>query len=769
MKESIKKRLSLGEIGWKELSLELIRQLTVGAVAFIISTASVYGELRPFGLSFLAAVPSEYLALSALGGFLGYLFPFSSFTTLRYFAALFAIVAIKTMLAAIMKSDFRPIWPSAICLTVTAATGLVISGGDKTEILFSLAEGVISAGGTYFLGRTFRLLRRKASGLRGQELACLLISVNLVFMGCSGIVAGNISIGRILAAAFVLVASRYGQANAGAISGITAGFMASLSLGNITPLPIFAFGGLMAGVFAVNGRYISIIAYMLSSATAAALGGDLAVALGYIIEAAFGAAISLCIPRSASVKIGKLFSPPVKTVSENGMKKAVTMRLRYAAGALSDVSNTVDNVARELGRINSPDFDTVISNIESSACRGCTLSVHCWEQKKNDTVSAVLDMIKGIKDGEEEPVSFAPDEFRGRCIRPAKMGQAVFRHYSDYASRIAAESRLSDVRSIVSDQFDGISNMLSDLACELSRDEAFDDVTAAKIASALKNIDIHADECGCRLDKYGRMTVEIIVKPTEKIRYARMQILRAVEACCDRDFEPPTFNEFNKSVYIILGEKATISVDIGVSQHAAAPSGICGDAYNHFSDGKGRVFMVLSDGMGTGGRAAVDGAMASGLMSRLLKAGFGYDCSLSIVNSAMLFKSTDESLATVDISCIDLFSGRCDLLKAGAAPTIIKRNGKSGRAQSTSLPAGILREVGFDKASVKLSVGDAVIMMSDGAVSDGTEWISAELESWRDGNAQALAEHLMHSARRRRSDNHDDDITVLAAIIERAV
>ena len=82
--------------------------------------------------------------------------------------------------------------------------------------------------------------------------------------------------------------------------------------------------------------------------------------------------------------------------------------------------------------------------------------------------------------------------------------------------------------------------------------------------------------------------------------------------------------------------------------------------------------------MGTGGRAAVDGAMASGLMARLLKAGFGYNCSLKILNSSMLFKSTDESLATVDVACIDLLSGRTELLKAGAAPTVMLRGGKCG-------------------------------------------------------------------------------------------
>ena len=171
--------------------------------------------------------------------------------------------------------------------------------------------------------------------------------------------------------------------------------------------------------------------------------------------------------------------------------------------------------------------------------------------------------------------------------------------------------------------------------------------------------------------------------------------------------------------------------------------------------------------MGSGGRAAVDGAMAAGLMGRLLKAGFGYDCSLSILNSSMLFKSTDESLATVDISVIDLFSGRTDLFKAGAAPTLVRRSGRTGKAQSTSLPAGILRDVGFDTATIRLHKGDILLMMSDGVTAQGTEWICSELENWGEGTAQELSEHIAECARRRRNDNHEDDITVMSAIIEK--
>ncbi|MFR1214328.1 MAG: hypothetical protein ACLSCV_06055 [Acutalibacteraceae bacterium] len=46
--------------------------------------------------------------------------------------------------------------------------------------------------------------------------------------------------------------------------------------------------------------------------------------------------------------------------------------------------------------------------------------------------------------------------------------------------------------------------------------------------------------------------------------------------------------------------------------------------------------------MGTGGRAAVDGAMASNIMGNLVKAGLGFDCALKIVNSAMQVKSGEE-------------------------------------------------------------------------------------------------------------------------------
>ena len=767
MKEVIRERLTLKKISAKDIAKEVGKQALAALCGFLMSRGTVFGGILPFGLSFAAAVPADYLALSALGCFFGYLYPAADVSPFRYLAALFAIVAIKSLLTAMTKYAARP-WVSSLTVgMVTCATGLVSTVGDTKGSLLAVTEAVLALSGAYFISKTFRAYPAMLTGVRGEEMACLLITVNTLLIGAMSFTPGGISVGKILSVAFILLASRFGHISAGAVSGIAAGFAVALSGGGYSSALALILAGLVSGIFATLGKYVQIGVFIISVLLGSAVGQNLTEAVELLIESLFGSAIFLMIPKSAATKAGKIFSPPVRTVTENGMKKAVTMRLNFAAGALSDVSHTVDTVAKELSRINSPDFDGVLRGIEKEACAGCSLCIHCWEAKKADTVSAVLEMIKSVREGNPSAEEGATEEFRSRCLRPVKMGQAVYRHYSDYASRMAAESRIADVRNVVSEQFSGISNMLYDLSAELNRDEAFDDKTAAKISQALKNIDIQVDECGCRIDKYGRMTVEVIAHSIKGTKYNRMKLLRQAEVCCDRDFEPPVITENGGRVYITLTEKAELRLDTGICQLACSPSGISGDAYNTFCDGKGRAFMILSDGMGCGGRAAVDGAMASGLMARLLKAGFGYDCSLSILNSAMLFKSTDESLATVDIACIDLFSGRTDMLKAGAAPTIIRRGGKCGVAQSTSLPAGILREVGFDKATVKLKNGDIIVMMSDGVTSEGTDWICAELEGWKDKNASQLAEHLAHCAKRRRSDAHQDDITVLAAIVER--
>lgn len=739
------------------------------AAGFISARATVADKLLPFGLSLSAGASLTYTPATAIGVFLGYFMPALDTGGFRYIAAMFAIIAIKLLLSGYKRLAENPVFLSLICLLASFLTSAVTLSGLNYNFLNILSESLLAAGGTFFTCRCIRALPKAVGGLTADELVSLFASLSIILTGINGFDFNGISLGHIIGVALILTAAKYGGTLSGAVCGTTVALSLTLSGTPGEIAVIYAFIGLIAGVFASFGKYLQVAIPLIFSLTGSITSGNPILIAATVIETALGSALFLALPRRIAVHISRLFSAYPKLVTSDGFKKSLTMRLDIAASALCDVSETVEQVSAELSKINSPDFGAVITAIEQDACSGCKLRIHCWESRRDSTVEAILGMTKAVKEGSRCPENGAPEEFRGRCLRVSQVANAAYKRYSDYTSRIAAENRIDEVRSVVSDQFDGISYMLTELANDIESDGKFDNSTAEKAASALKNLGITADESTCKIDKFGRMSLELRIKKQPDSVINKLQIMKLLSLVCERDFDAPTINTTGESIFITLSEHAAIRVDVGVEQKCASESAMCGDSYRYFFDGRGHFIMILSDGMGTGGRAAVDGAMASGLMSRLIKAGFGYDCSLRILNSSMLFKSTDESLATVDIASIDLFTGQVELYKAGAAPTMIRRSGRTGKAESTSLPAGILREISFDKAIVKCKIGDIVVLMSDGATVEGTDWIKEELENWSDGTAEELAERICEGAKRRRSDNHRDDITVMTAVLKKSV
>ena len=769
MKDIVKISKKTEKFNYRELIAAGATHAFAAAAGFIAARAAVADKLLPFGLSFAAGATLTYTPAAAIGVFLSYFIPALDTGGFRYIAAMLAVIAIKLLLSGYKRLTENPVFLSFICLLASFLTSAVTLSGLNFSFLNVLAESLLAAGGTFFISRCCRSVSKAAGGLNADELVSLFASLGIILTGINSFNFNGISLGHILGITLILTAAKYGGTLSGAVCGTTVSLSLILSRTSGEIAVIYAFVGLIAGVFSSFGKYIQVAVPLIFSLVGSIITGNPILIAATVIESALGSALFLALPRRLSVHISRLFSVYPKLVTPDGFKRSLSMKLNVAASALCDVSETVEQVSAELSKINSPDFGTVITAIEQDACAGCKLRVHCWESRRDSTVEAILGMTKAIKEGSRTPENGAPEEFRGRCLRVSQVANAAYKRYSDYTSRIAAENRIDEVRSVVSDQFDGISYMLTELANDLEKDGKFDNSTAAKASASLKNLGINTEECTCKIDKFGRMSLEMKVKKQSDTVINKLQVMKLLSIVCERDFDPPAINTAGDSVFITLNEHAAIRVDVGVEQKCASDSAMCGDAYRYFFDGRGHFIMILSDGMGTGGRAAVDGAMASGLMSRLIKAGFGYDCSLRILNSSMLFKSTDESLATVDIASIDLFTGQVELYKAGAAPTLIRRSGRTGKAVSTSLPAGILREISFDKAVIKCKIGDIVVLMSDGASFEGTDWIKGEIENWSDGTAEELAERICEGAKRRRSDNHLDDITVMTAILKKSV
>ena len=151
------------------------------------------------------------------------------------------------------------------------------------------------------------------------------------------------------------------------------------------------------------------------------------------------------------------------------------------------------------------------------------------------------------------------------------------------------------------------------------------------------------------------------------------------------------------------------------------------------------------------------------MLSKLLKSGLALSVALETVNTVLMVKSPDESFATLDICRIDLNSGECVVYKAGAATTYIKSGDRLIRATLSSPPVGTGGKLTLPAQKFSLSVGDVIIMTSDGAIID-EEWLSHELSS--EHSPKELSERVARACRSH-ENGRDDDISVIAVTVNR--
>ncbi len=740
---------------------------------FIASRAAVFGSYAPFGISIMAAAPFKNMLASVFGAAIGYCTISGTGNTIRYVTAMIALAAIRWTLNDIARIRKSKLFAPIITFMALIATGLAmmsVSGFSGRSMVLYMIEAVLGSSGAYFLSRTITIsYGTKSLGMLSiPEISCLVLSLCIMILSFSSITIGSLSIGRILSVVAILFCARYGSISGGAIAGISAGIVMSLSSSEMSFLAgSYAFGGLMAGMFSTAGRLASAIAFILCNGIISMQTGDLTLVILGLYEVLAASLIFIILPKDTGRFLGAIFMEKDSDTRCEGLRRSVIMRLDFASKALSDVSSDVEDVAQKLAEVVSPDMSGVYKKAVSETCRRCGLKTYCWEREHGATIAS-FDCLDEVlrKNGEVTEDDFRQD-FRKRCCKIHEMANAVNRNYDNYITYEAAQRRVDEVRAVVAGQFCGLGEILGEMAEEYESYEKFDTDAAHRISVMMKDEGYVPMDISCRIDRLGRMSVEIEPADTERSVLKRSVLTREVSKLCGRRFENPAVTMVNGRCRIVFSERPVYDVDIATAQHICGNGRLCGDHFKYFCDGMGRMVAVISDGMGTGGRAAVDGSMASSIIAKLIKAGLGFDCALKVVNSALMVKSGDESLATLDVLSFDMFTGGIELMKAGAPMTFIRKGGKVFSIESPSLPVGILPNVEFSYSTEALLPGDIVVMLSDGAVATGEDWIANIIRNWNK-SSQELANLITDEATARRSDGHDDDITVLTMIVQSA-
>ena len=745
-----------------------------GAVNFIyllcgllVSRGTLLGTLAPFGASYAAAVPKKYLFSSLVGTAFGYILlkPTDSF---RYIAVIVAIGALRWLMGDIEKVSKSRLFAPLAAFLPTLATGIALLFAS-TSTLSSFAdcfiEAVLSGAAAYFISVSVQLAdeKRGISAYTRQETASLVMTGCVLILAFGSITFENISLGRIIAITAVLLCARYGGVNGGAVCGIATGAVFSIaSRAQGFVCGGFAFGGLIAGMFAPVGKLGCAIAFLISNGIMSLAFGQNTQLAAVLIESLIGSVVFMILPKEVGNIISPVFSNEKNSSLGETLRKNIVMRLDFASKAIYNVRNDVNSVSDKLKDLYSPSFSVVCENVEKEVCNNCGLKTYCYEHRQGVTRDDFFRLEELLEAQGRISESDVEDAFVKNCCKKGEIVRSMNLNYREYLSAIEAQRRVSDVRGVVAGQFSGVSDILSDLSDEFKNTMRCDLDSSERIISALSALGAIPVECICLVSDGGRMSVELELSSNGDSKLSKGTIMREVSKCCGRRFDLPTVTCEGDRIRAALCEMPVYDVEIGSDQHIANNGKLCGDCLDYFNDGFGKTYALVCDGMGTGGRAAVDGNMAVSVMGRLLRSGLSADSSLQIVNSALMVKSEDESLSTLDLTGVDLYTGKVTLKKAGAPATFVRKNGRVMVREMPSLPVGILNGVKFSSDTVNLSSGDMVVMVSDGVITGDEKWLEKLIRSWNEGSTQELARAVVDEAIKRRGDSPDDDITALA-------
>lgn len=669
-------------------------------LGFILSSCFVLKVASPFSISLISVSKRNNFIYSALGSAVGYLL-FCPENFARYAVAVI-IVSLGTFAVSLADLKNQPYLPMLISFLSLLATGIVVdikTGALVMQYALTFAESLLGLGGSFFF---FKAINCNFKRFRFKALP--VSDLTSIIISCAVIL---ISLSR-------------------------------LTIGNVSP-----------------ARMAAVLIILLITH----YGSD---KLGIILSLSFGLSLGLesrdtmflAGAYAFSALLAVLFCPVGKWSAALSFTVSTAL-FSIASGSQAGIYITLEVLASSI----------VFALIPSAATKKIEEFFHGGSDTTPDgslrkSLVVRLRFASSAMTNISECVNEVREKINDINTRNAEKYKSDLTE-EEYVSQEIINAKTNEIRVVASDQFFSIADMLADLAKEFDEAEYFDNIAAGRIRRLLGEYEIYPKNISVIEDKYGRVRIEIMTNGRETM-LSRADIQKEISKICGRNFEKGRVTHFRDDSMITFAERPNYTFDIGFAQHSAEGK-LCGDTIKLVNDGKGHSILIISDGMGRGGRAALDGAMGAGLLSRLLSAGFGFDSALKVVNSALLVKSNEESLATIDCASVDLFTGRVDLYKAGAPATFIVKGNRVTKCELSSMPAGILRGIEFAKRTAVLSSGNLIVMTSDGITEIGGEWLQTLLKGFDDASPQEIADIVLREALNIAKDKKEDDMSIIVA------
>ncbi len=588
-----------------------------------------------------------------------------------------------------------------------------------------------------------RILRVR--GLNAVYLAMLYIMTVATLCSVS---VSVFNIGRVLGCMSVPLAAKKRRAAGGAVIGALTAVSVMLCSSYLSKnAMLLAAAGLICSAFCDIGRLPAALAFMISASAALATAGLNSDTFNMLADIIAGTVLFAAMPSGA---VEKLFSRIlVFSDTADSAGQTASSRLTFASGTISDireklafVSDTVQARAENI---------TLGDRLAAAACPDCRLYDECRRNGSSAQLAACCNKMNGS-------TGFRP----AGCIRADELDDIMKKCIAEELSDRAEAARLREMRLLLREQLGSVSDILNDLSCRLSRRREMDNTLSAAAKNYFEKEGfngvracVYTDENRCR-----RVEIYLSGEYEPEALSLTAGLCRAIEC----DLELPGITSANRMTKLEFDEIPPFRADLGSYSASRSDISCSGDTLETVECSAGEKYILLSDGMGSGKRARLDSAMSVGLAARMLRSGLTMTTCQRMINSVMRVKEWEESFATLDFLRLDLFSGRAEFLKSGAAPAYLCRDGGMIRIDCDSYPAGILADCEPDVSSCKLFDGDTLLLASDGAPESALLKASEIVYDNPDSDAAELA-FMIGSLCSEEAGEMRDDITVAAVKI----
>jgi len=196
-----------------------------------------------------------------------------------------------------------------------------------------------------------------------------------------------------------------------------------------------------------------------------------------------------------------------------------------------------------------------------------------------------------------------------------------------------------------------------------------------------------------------------------------------------------------------------------------------GDYYDVIDAGPHRVAICLADVSGKGMAAALIMSNVQATVRALNAGGLAPDRLIATLNRLLYRRLRRESFVTIFFGVLDPVSGELTFCNGGQTPPLVYRNdGTLERLDSTGPIAGIFAEAAYKSVTIKLDVGDRLVVFSDGVTESenaadeefGEQRLRKALLGGNARTAEEICDAIVETLTAfRGSRPYNDDVTML--------